>query len=179
MWLFSLPWDSLPPSSRSCSLLHVVKICRSGFQASSAEVMICIRFENVWWAFLIKSSCHLLNVDALTSTCRQQFLKLSVSWLPNIGSTHAVFTGTLWDSGVFKICLLTNTRESGYLKVPNCSPKSTNRWFSFEPSTFSLLYQTTKLEVFISPSEQKPCDQEAEYLRVASLKDNTQIICSQ
>lgn len=77
MGQFSL-WDSLLPSSTSCALLCVVKMCQSGSQASSAEVVICVRFENVCWAALIKSSCHLLNVDALTSSCRQKFLKLPV-----------------------------------------------------------------------------------------------------
>lgn len=99
------------------------EMCHSGFQASSARVMTCVRFENAWWAFLTKSSGNLLNVDALISAWRQKFLKLPVQWLPNTGSAHAAFAETLWDPGASRIYLLTNIKEPNYLKIPSCSPQ--------------------------------------------------------
>lgn len=120
-------FTSLGQPAAILQVLRFVVFCEGmsmrGFQASSTTAVVRVSFESAWWVFIIKGHWCLSDVDAVISVHRQKFLKLPIEWLPNRGSAHAAFSGTLSDTGTFKISMLTNTWESGYLKIPPCSPQ--------------------------------------------------------
>lgn len=160
MWQFSLPLDS--PSSRSCALLCLVKVCQVAFKPVQLQQEFTKGLKTFGGYSLerVDGVCH---VGALIFACRQKIFKL-LYWVAT--KQKECLCSLSWDALGNKS--IQDFYDDKYLWIR--LPKNT----CLQPTAFSLLLQTSRLEVITSSSVHESYDQQNECLRVASLKDDTQ-----